>query len=202
MRFMNEYDIDDAVRQWARHPVLGPAALTIRNLRDWTNRNSDGWVYWQKPSNAAGKLQDLIMDPGTAAFGRDFDREDATPEQLKAALRPIKAFRTRMTNEGKITETNTFEIVEVLPAIETLDHVDSLDLDEAREALAANNCGDPVGYRVLRGSAETCLRGCMAPGSSPHSHPPIVGYFLIGTTGYVQVNNDGVPMACGTLRPL
>ena len=44
MRFMNEYEIDDRAKQFAEHPLLGPATRTMVSLRDWTNRNSDGWA--------------------------------------------------------------------------------------------------------------------------------------------------------------
>lgn len=94
MRFMNEYDIDDAVRRYQDHPVLGPATRTLSNLRDAANGNSDGWCYWPKPARAAARLIELIEGDGTWDY-RFGPREDATPEKLKAALKPVKAFRTR-----------------------------------------------------------------------------------------------------------
>lgn len=94
MRFMNEWDIDNALRNWAGHPVLEPAAQTLSNLRDAVNENSDGWPYWGKPLRAAAKLMELIEGDGTSAY-RYGPREDATPEKYKAALIPIKSFRTR-----------------------------------------------------------------------------------------------------------
>jgi len=103
MRFMNAWDVDRAVETFADHPVLGPATLTIRNLMDWTNENSDGWAYWPKPARAAKRLIDLIERDGTweARYG---ERLDATVEEYKAALRPIKAFRTRQKAEFYIHE--------------------------------------------------------------------------------------------------
>jgi hypothetical protein len=105
MRFMNEIDIDVAVRRWSKHPVLGPAARTLENLKNAANANSDGWAYWPKPTRAAAKLMELIEGDGTVKYLHG-DREDATPAKLKAALSPVKAFRTR----SKID----FEIVEAL----------------------------------------------------------------------------------------
>lgn len=97
MRFMNTYDIDDRARQYANHPVLGPATRTIASLRDAANANSDGWAYWPKPARAAAKLMGLIegdgLDPRNVRF--DTERADATPDKLKVALRPVKAFRTK-----------------------------------------------------------------------------------------------------------
>lgn len=70
------------------------------------------------------------------------------------------------------------------------------------EEFRAYHCGEPVGWRVIRGEAETCTKGCLAPGSSPHSHPPIVTYFLIGTTGYAEVDaTTHMVMASGVIRP-
>jgi hypothetical protein len=110
---MNEYEVEEAYRRYCDHPVLGPAVETLNNLVTWTNQNSDGWCYWPKPSNAARKLQELIegyRDPNadrcpscyalTTKHDRFCDRPDATPAQLKAALTPIKAFRTRYNREA------------------------------------------------------------------------------------------------------
>ena len=99
MLFMNEYEIENAVMRYALEgdePVLGPAAVTLRNLMDWTNRNSDGWPYWPKPCRAAAKLQ--------ALFPRRWDDERPTVEQYRAALRPVKAFRTRQGADFQIVE--------------------------------------------------------------------------------------------------
>lgn len=96
MSWMNEYEIDDAVRQYGDHPVLGPATRTLSSLRDATNANSDGWPYWTKPSRAASRLMELIhYDTERRPRRRSDASDDATVEQLRAALRPIKAFRTK-----------------------------------------------------------------------------------------------------------
>jgi hypothetical protein len=99
MLFMNEYEIENAVMRYALQgdePVLGPAAVTLRNLMDWANRNSDGWAYWPKPCRAAEALQQLFPGP--------WDDERPTVEQYRAALRPIKAFRTRQGADFEIVE--------------------------------------------------------------------------------------------------
>jgi hypothetical protein len=92
--WINESEVERAAELYAEHPVLGPATATLAALIEWTNANSDGWAYWAKPSKAAEKLQELIGD--RRADLADPDRKDATPERLKAALVPLKAFRTRM----------------------------------------------------------------------------------------------------------
>lgn len=105
-RFMNTYDVEEAVHTYASHPVLGPAVRTLENLVEWTNRNSDGWAYWHKPSQAAARLMDFIHGPeGTRRW--DTERSDATPEALAKALVPVKAFRTRQHAD--------FEILTELP---------------------------------------------------------------------------------------
>lgn len=104
MRYMNEYDIDSAWRRHGYHPVLGPAVQTLANLVEWTNRNSDGWAYWPKPCRAAARLQELIERDGTSRYLFDDERLDATPEEYRAALRPIKAFRTRQGADFEIIE--------------------------------------------------------------------------------------------------
>jgi hypothetical protein len=93
MLFMNEYDIQDAAREYAGHAILGPATKTLLALADWTNRNSDGWAYWPKPCRAARALQELIQshqrdlrETGGARVGTD---------ELKRAYRPIRSFATR-----------------------------------------------------------------------------------------------------------
>lgn len=103
MRFMNRWDIEDAARYFEAHPVLGPASVTLRNLMEWTDSHSDGWAYWPKPCRAAARLQELLEEnhPFRASY-----ETTATVEQYKAALRPVKAFRTRQGAD--------FEIVEVV----------------------------------------------------------------------------------------
>ena len=92
MLFMNSWEIDAAVSQWRAHPVLGPASRTLANLRDAADANSDGWAYWPKPCRAAAKLQTLLQDADREwRVGADVS---ATPAAYRAALQPVKAFRT------------------------------------------------------------------------------------------------------------
>jgi hypothetical protein len=93
MRFMNDSEIANAVHTYGNHPVLGPAARTLDNLAYWANSNSDGWAYWPKPARAAAKLMELIEGDGTWKARDDTSR--ATAAAYAAALRPVRAFRTR-----------------------------------------------------------------------------------------------------------
>lgn len=104
MRFMNDYDIDRALQRYDAHPVLGPAALTIANLAAWANSNSDGWAYWPAPAKAAKRLMELIERDGTSRYYFDDVREDATVAELRKALAPVKAFRTRHGADFVIVE--------------------------------------------------------------------------------------------------
>jgi hypothetical protein len=96
---MNRWDVEEACGRYATHPVLGPATVTLANLMAWTDSHSDGWAYWPKPTRAAAKLMALIEGDnhpeGVRGARFDYDRDDATPALLQAAIRPIKAFRTR-----------------------------------------------------------------------------------------------------------
>jgi hypothetical protein len=97
MHFMNRWDIERACVTHEDDPLLGPAARTLRNLEEWTNRNSDGWAYWPKPVRAAARLIDLLDRT-------PWDERVITKEQVQAALRPIKAFRTRQGADFVIEE--------------------------------------------------------------------------------------------------
>jgi len=122
MRFMNDYDIDLAQRH-ATHPVLGPAVRQLKILRDYADENSDGWAYWPKPARSAARLMALVegdrevSDPrcqdcgvmGNQRHYRHCKRLDATEAELRKALVPVKALRTRLTREGM----PGFEVVQV-----------------------------------------------------------------------------------------
>jgi len=98
MRFMNEWDIQRVVAVYDRHPILGPASKTLESLKNWTNENSDGWAYWPKPCRAAAKLMELLeRDPR-------YGEAVVTEAEYKAALRPIKAFRTRQGADFEIVD--------------------------------------------------------------------------------------------------
>lgn len=88
--WMNEHDVDDAVRRFGDDtPNLAKGARVLSRLVTWTNSNSDGWPYWQKPQKAAATLMNLLHNADR------FNPEDITAADLAVALRPIKAFLTR-----------------------------------------------------------------------------------------------------------
>lgn len=95
MTWMNEYEIDEALRFTARNELwyLRKGAEILSRLRDWTNENSDGWPYWQKPARAANRLMELLEK--ARRDDRRGDAEDITEAELRKALSPIKAFLTR-----------------------------------------------------------------------------------------------------------
>lgn len=95
MMFMNTFEIDAVVRRYSTDPVLGPAARTLRNLRDAADQNSDGWAYWPKPCRAAAKLQEILYNAHLDDFRPVVGFGKATAEDVRKALRPVKAFRTR-----------------------------------------------------------------------------------------------------------
>lgn len=75
---------------------------------------------------------------------------------------------------------------------------------EAKELLAANTCGEPVGYQVLWEDVgrTPCPDGCLAPGSSPHYHACPAGYVFLGTAGWVRTDANLAPQAAGRLYAL
>lgn len=102
--WMNEYEIADAAVQF-RHsdPVIEAATLTLVNLVNWTNRNSDGWPYWRKPVVAAIKLMDLIQEAQKVRPSSDLEVLNFKTA-YKRALVPLKAFRTRHGADFEIVE--------------------------------------------------------------------------------------------------
>jgi hypothetical protein len=94
--FMNEYDIEEALRFTAYHELanLRHGAEVLSNLKDWTNANSDGWPYWQKPARAAAKLM-TVLESARTAYYRGGEPLDITGPELAKALTPIKSFLTR-----------------------------------------------------------------------------------------------------------
>lgn len=110
MRFMNDLDLMEAEHLYdpATTPNRAYVAATVNALRDWANRNSDGWAYWPKPARAAARAMELI-DGTTWDDLQRLMAEDVTDAETAAALRPIRAFLTR---QGVRHET-------VLPARQT-----------------------------------------------------------------------------------
>jgi hypothetical protein len=101
MRFMNQWDIEDAAERFRSHEVLGPATRTLQSLCEWANNNSDGWAYWPKPARAAAKLMEMIERDATFHW-RNPSRDDVTAAEYKKCLSPIKAFRTKQGADFEI----------------------------------------------------------------------------------------------------
>lgn len=94
---LNEYDVDDAVRRTDpdETPVLARAVAILDRLVRWTNRNSDGWPYWCKPSDASRKLQELIASRHPIEVMCSGTDPDITEAELRRALTPLKTFLTK-----------------------------------------------------------------------------------------------------------
>ena len=113
MTWMNEWDVEKAYESSAHRddvPVLAAAAETLYGLMRWTNQNSDGWAYWNKPAKAAEKLQALI-DP-VVGWNGHIDH-DLTAAEVKKAYSPIKSFLARQIREGRYVDPS---IVVPVPA--------------------------------------------------------------------------------------
>lgn len=85
MKYMNEYDIDNALERGRRNPTSYQykAALIISYLKEAVDQCSDGWAYWRAPARAAQQMM-------TIALGAQCDEK-----QYKKAVSAIKAFYTR-----------------------------------------------------------------------------------------------------------
>lgn len=94
--WMNEYDIDDAIRTLGDDPVLGKAVRFLAEFRDEVNSHSDGWAYWRAPAAAAGQLMALIQAGMDIKRGRGgIEPQQITDKSIAKAMGPIKSFMTR-----------------------------------------------------------------------------------------------------------
>lgn len=96
MIFMNEFDRTGAIHRFTRatKPNRLALALVVDNLATWADNHSDGWAHWPKPARAAAAAMRLI-ESRTHAENERQEREDITDDEMRAAVRPIKAFLTR-----------------------------------------------------------------------------------------------------------
>lgn len=98
MLFMNEFDIENAVRRFDHTcettPNRATLALIVSALAEWANYNSDGWAYWPKPARAAAKAMSQVY-PVTNADVQRMESKDCTAAEFNAATRPITSFLTR-----------------------------------------------------------------------------------------------------------
>lgn len=94
MTWMNRWEVAEAIEQLDADVVPNAArgARILDRLMRWTDENSDGWPYWQKPSKAAAKLMAFVKTAVDSGYHDDWDMTEA---ELRSALTPIKAFLTR-----------------------------------------------------------------------------------------------------------
>lgn len=90
MKFMNAWDIEEAVMKHRHHPMLSKAAKVLNDLRNLADEVSDGWAYWKAPVRAAKMLMTLIEDNPAPTKG-----------DMTRAFAPIKAFLTREADQLK-----------------------------------------------------------------------------------------------------
>ena len=95
MRYMNDYDIEIARRRFSDFPNLALGVEILDRLREWTNRNSDGWAYWKLPLQAAKRLMEILEDEQRRRDYLNGVLEDIDEKELSRAILPIKSFLTR-----------------------------------------------------------------------------------------------------------
>ena len=161
MRYMNTMDLDDARERYREHPVLGPATFTLDALRTWVDSHSDGWAYWSPPVRAAERLMALIEgdEHPEGRHGARFDplRQDARPAALKAALRPIKSFRTRARPpKWGMREPADFPIAETQAQVAEYEHAAEFKRRQAHIALA-QVIADEYDVTVTPGEAQPTI---------------------------------------------
>lgn len=83
--------------------------------------------------------------------------------------------------------------------IETITSLRDCPLTRAQAAAALGE--EPIGFKAITESGPTCHLGCLAPGSSPHSHSTIVGWSIFGPTGGVDLNADLVALRSYSIHP-
>jgi hypothetical protein len=91
--WMNGHEIDTLVDRFEdMHdvPNVRAGVLALDRYRDWVNRSSDGWPYWQLAARAADKLM-TRLDEAQKQYRRGGLCEEITDAELKALLRPVRA---------------------------------------------------------------------------------------------------------------
>ena len=93
---LNEYEITEVRLLSATLEMknLWIGARVLADLRDWTNKNSDGWPYWAPPNRASQKLQAALAKMRTDYY-RGREVQDITDSDLRRLCTPIKSFLTR-----------------------------------------------------------------------------------------------------------
>jgi hypothetical protein len=95
MLFMNRDEVSDAAQLHAGKPIIGEATALLARFVELIDDNSDGWPYWSKGPKAAKKLMELIQSQDVRGRAWDDPCPKLTEDDLKQAVRPIKAFCTR-----------------------------------------------------------------------------------------------------------
>lgn len=103
MIWMNEYEVEEAVRRNGDRPVLGPASQTLANLVEWVNDHSDGWPYWKAPQSASARLQALVQGDRQTSW---YQHEEPTKAEYKKALVPLRSFCTKRHADFEIVEAD------------------------------------------------------------------------------------------------
>lgn len=94
MKFMNTWEVDEALHNSRLTANLHKAAKLLADLRDLADSVSDGWAYWPKPARAAKQLMELI-EASKATSANNWRSTEITDEALKKAVAPIKSFLTK-----------------------------------------------------------------------------------------------------------
>jgi len=98
--WMNESEIDDAVRRMATAPLrLARAAEYLQCFKDIINEISDGWAYWSYGTKCSDGLQAIVREGQYPA--NQYAHSAASQADVDKACRKIAAFlrRCRQTKD-------------------------------------------------------------------------------------------------------
>ncbi|QOP66211.1 hypothetical protein SEA_DANIELLEIGNACE_71 [Arthrobacter phage DanielleIgnace] len=96
MPLLGDWEVEELITRFDDEESLNykRAAEGLDELIRWTNRNSDGWGYWQLPGKSAQKLMERLNE------GREEQRrgwstgqfKDLTEDEFEALFKPIRNF--------------------------------------------------------------------------------------------------------------
>ena len=100
--WMNEYEIQEAARDFPQNTALGKAARFLQEFVEQVNSHSDGWPYWKQPGRAAGQLMDILYNARMNRM-RGEGAAQVDDKMILKALAPIKSFMTRRGTAAGMT---------------------------------------------------------------------------------------------------
>jgi hypothetical protein len=114
-------DIEELTIEFARDPVLGPAAGYLKGYQELIDSISDGWPYWSYGTRCASDLSELLKKAHDQKYAHWNDPEfKPTRADVEKAVKPIARFIRGKKMQEAIGYARDFRKREVtLPVLET-----------------------------------------------------------------------------------